>query len=99
MQRIDGVQDFLVGALDTPADQYLTVQLLLPVCGGELAELVVSVEYFDRQEQQVRQTVAQVRQEITQVTGREPAAWEVNFYPTDTNPGIIEIILRSGAKN
>ena len=38
-------------------------------------------------------------QEITQVTGREPAAWEVNFYPTDTNPGIIEIILRSGAKN
>ena len=23
-----------------PADQYLTVQLLLPVCGGELAELV-----------------------------------------------------------
>ena len=30
VQRIDGVQDFLVGALDTPADQYLTVQLLLP---------------------------------------------------------------------
>ena len=40
MQRIDGVQNFLVGALDTPADQYLAVQLLLPVCGGELAELV-----------------------------------------------------------
>ena len=40
VQRIDGVQNFLVGALDTPADQYLTVQLLLPVCGGELAELV-----------------------------------------------------------
>ncbi len=40
MQRIDGVQNFLVGALDTPTDQYLTVQLLLPVCGGELAELV-----------------------------------------------------------
>ena len=73
--------------------------LLTEAAAQDKSELVVSVEYFDRQEQQVRQTVAQVRQEITQVTGREPAAWEVNFYPTDTNPGIIEIILRSGAKN
>ena len=73
--------------------------LLTEAAAKDKTELVVSVEYFDRQEQQVRQTVAQVRQEITQVTGREPAAWEVNFYPTDTNPGIIEIILRSGAKN
>ena len=73
--------------------------LLTEAAAQDKSELVVSVEYFDRQEQQVRQTVAQVRQEITQVTGREPAAWEVNFYPTDTNPGIIEIILRSSAKN
>ena len=73
--------------------------LLTEAAAQDKSELVVSVEYFDRQEQQVRQTVAQVRQEITQVTGREPAAWEVNFYPTDTNPGIIEIILRSGAKD
>lgn len=73
--------------------------LLTEAAAQDKSELVVSVEYFDRQEQQVRQTVAQVRQEITQVTGREPAAWEVNFYPTDTNPGIIEIILRSDAKN
>ena len=73
--------------------------LLTEAAAQDKSELVISVEYFDRQEQQVRQTVAQVRQEITQVTGREPAAWEVNFYPTDTNPGIIEIILRSDAKN
>ena len=40
VQCIDGVKDFLVGALDAAADQNLAVQLRLPVFRGELPQLV-----------------------------------------------------------
>lgn len=40
MQRVHGVEDLFVGALDPAADQHLAVQFRLPVTGGELPQLV-----------------------------------------------------------
>ena len=53
-------------------------------------ELVMQVGYYEQQEQQVRDTIAQVRQE-NHVPDR--VIWQVNFYPDASNAGIIEILL------
>ena len=65
--------------------------LLTATSAANGSELVMQVGYFDHQENQVQQVVEQVRQENNIP---DSTVWQVNFYPSQTNAGIIEIILR-----
>ena len=62
--------------------------LLTAAVENEVEELVIQVGYFQGQTEDVAQIVEQVRQE-QQIT----ATWQVNYYPNDTDVGIIEILL------
>ena len=51
-------------------------------------ELVLQVSYFEGQTEEVARIVEQVRQE-QEIT----APWQVNYYPNETDVGIIEIVF------
>ena len=63
--------------------------LLTAAADNGAEELTVQVSYFDNQQQEVRDLVAEVQ---NQRKSSEP--WQVNFYPETGDAGIIEIILK-----
>ncbi|MBQ0037515.1 MAG: hypothetical protein KBS74_02485 [Clostridiales bacterium] len=60
------------------------------VAAGQ-SELVIQVGYFDHQKNDVYSTVKRVRTENGISDDEE---WQVNFYPTQNNAGIIEILMQ-----
>lgn len=64
--------------------------LLVGAVQGGMKELVLQVGYFHAQQQEVSDIIRSVRQEEG-VSGEE---WETNYYPNETDAGIIEIILQ-----
>lgn len=65
--------------------------LLTAAVASNAPELVIQVGYFDHQQKQVNKTVEQVRQE-NHIDENVP--WQINFYPTQSNAGIIEILMQ-----
>ncbi len=65
--------------------------LLTAAAQKDAAELTVQVNYFENQQQEVRDIVQQVQREQR---GDAAELWEVMFYPEGSDVGIIEIILK-----
>ena len=65
--------------------------LLTAAAENGAAELTVQLSYFEDQQQEVRDIVADVH---SRYSSRMPDPWQVNFYPEGGNVGIIEIILK-----
>ena len=62
--------------------------LLSAAVENDLEELALQVGYFEGQTDEVAQIVEQVRQEKEIVK-----PWQVNYYPNETDAGIIEILF------
>ena len=66
--------------------------LLSAAAGGNAAELVVELSYFEEeQKEEVYRIVSQVQHE-KQMNVQQP--WEVYFYPEGGNAEIVEILLK-----
>lgn len=85
-RRTEEQVDAIVHATDVAA----LYDLLSAAAAGNTPELAIQVGYYDRQQKQVQQMVEQVRREKAIPDSQ---SWQVNYYPSPENAGIIEILL------